>query len=106
MISETLGTELGPLGLRVSTVMLGQVSTQMYANPRALHLPEGSPYEKIAGTIAWQTRGDFNLNNEPADVVARKLARDAISGRVGKIWRGGHGGHRIPDAVAIADEAF
>ncbi|KAL2291395.1 hypothetical protein FJTKL_12801 [Diaporthe vaccinii] len=57
MISESLRIELEPLGIRVMTVMLGQVSTQMYANTPAFHLPEGSPYEKVAGTITSSSGG-------------------------------------------------
>lgn len=92
MISESLRIELEPLGVRVLTIILGQVSTQMYANTPVFHLPEGSPYEKIADTIAIQSRGDLNFNNEPVEVVARNLVRDAIGGRSGKIWRGGLAG--------------
>lgn len=92
MISESLRIELQPLGVRVLTVMLGQVSTQMYANTPAFHLPEGSPYDKIAGTIAIQNRGELNLNNEPAEVVARNLVKDILGGRSGRIWRGGLAG--------------
>lgn len=92
MISESLRIELEPLGIRVLTIILGQVSTQMYANKPAFHLPGGSPYEKIAGAIAMQSRGELNFNNEPAEIVARNLVRDTISGRRGKIWRGGLAG--------------
>lgn len=92
MISESLRIELQPLGIRVLTIMLGQVSTQMYANTAAFHLPEGSSYDKIAGIIASQNRGELNLNNEPAEVTARNLVRDTISGRRGQIWRGGLAG--------------
>lgn len=92
MISESLRIELEPLGVRVLTVMLGQVSTQMYANSPLFQLPEGSPYEKIAETIARSSRGELNLNNEPAELTARNLVRDTISGRRGQIWRGGLAG--------------
>ncbi|KAG8162264.1 hypothetical protein KVR01_008029 [Diaporthe batatas] len=92
MMSETLRMELEPLGVRVMTVMLGQVSTQMYANTPTFKLPEGSPYEKIADIITSSSKGDLNHDNEPADVVARNLVRDAISGRRGQIWRGGLAG--------------
>lgn len=92
MISESLRIELEPLGIRVLTIMLGQVSTQIYANTATFHLPEGSPYDKIAGTIASQSKGELNLNNEPAEVVAKNLVKDTISGRSGQIWRGGLAG--------------
>lgn len=92
MISESLRIELEPLGVRVLTVMLGQVGTQIYANSPLFQLPEGSPYEKIADTIARQSRGELNLNNEPAEVTARNLVRDTIDGRRGQIWRGGMAG--------------
>lgn len=92
MISESLRIELEPLGVRVLTVMLGQVGTQIYANSPVFRLPEGSPYEKIAETIARQSRGELNLNNEPAEVTARNLVRDTIGGRRGQIWRGGMAG--------------
>lgn len=92
MMSETMRIELEPLGVRVMTVMLGQVSTQMYANTPTFRLPEGSPYEKIAAAITSSSKGELNHNNEPAIVVARNLVRDAISGRRGQIWRGGLAG--------------
>lgn len=92
MISESLRIELEPLGVRVMTVMLGQVSTQMYANTPTFRLPEGSPYEKIAGTITSSSKGDLNHNNESAEVVAKNLVRDTISGRRGQVWRGGLAG--------------
>lgn len=89
MMSETMRIELEPLGVRVMTVMLGQVSTQMYANTPTFKLPEGSPYEKIASTITQSSKGELNHNNQPVDVVARRLVHDTISGRRGQIWRGG-----------------
>lgn len=73
MISKTLRLELDLLGMRVMTIMLSQVSTQMYANTQAFLLPEGSPCAKIAGIIASQNKGELNLNYEPADVVAKNL---------------------------------
>ncbi|KAI7773879.1 hypothetical protein LA080_009702 [Diaporthe eres] len=69
MISESLRIELEPLGIRVMTVMLGQVSTQMH-------------YYKLE----WGR--DLN-HNESAEVVARNLVTDTTSGRRGQIWRGG-----------------
>lgn len=89
MMSETMRIELEPLGVRVMTVMLGQVSTQMYANTPTFKLPEGSPYAKIASTITQSSKGELNHNNQPVDVVARRLVHDTISGRRGLIWRGG-----------------
>lgn len=92
MLSETLRVELAPLGVRVLTVMLGQVRTQIYANTPPFRLPEGSPYETIAATIARQDSGALNHNNEPADVAARNLVRDVFGGRTGQVWRGGLAG--------------
>lgn len=92
MMSETLRIELEPLGIRVMTVMLGQVSTQIYANTPPFHLPEGSPYEKIAGVIATQDKGELNSKNESAEIAAKNLVMDTIKGRSGKIWRGGLAG--------------
>lgn len=92
MMSETLRLELEPLGVQVLTIMLGQVKTQIYTNTPVFYLPEGSPYEKIASAIARQDSGEMNLNNESAEVTARNLARDVMSGRSGKIWRGGLAG--------------
>lgn len=92
MMSETLRIELEPLGIRVMTVMLGQVSTQIYANTPPFHIPEGSPYEKVAGVIASQDKGELNLNNESAEIAAKNLVLDTMKGRRGKIWRGGLAG--------------
>ncbi|KAF9768313.1 hypothetical protein IL306_014404 [Fusarium sp. DS 682] len=91
-ISETLKIELEPLGVRVVTAMVGAVNTQIYAGSDVV-LPADSWYKPIEDTIRLQANGTMQLpNNEAVEVTARSIIRDTLSGRRGKIWRGGEAG--------------
>ncbi|KAI9661828.1 MAG: putative secondary metabolism biosynthetic enzyme [Bathelium mastoideum] len=91
-ISETLKMELAPLGVRVVTAMVGAMETKLSDN-REVSLPPGSYYKSIEGTIKKQSRGEMQVSlNEAADVTARNLVKDTLSGRRGQIWRGGEAG--------------
>ncbi|KAI9689619.1 MAG: putative secondary metabolism biosynthetic enzyme [Bathelium mastoideum] len=89
---ETLKMELAPLGVRVVTAMVGAMETKLSDN-REVSLPPGSYYKSIEGTIKKQSRGEMQVSlNEAADVTARNLVKDTLSGRRGQIWRGGEAG--------------
>ncbi|KAM0279896.1 hypothetical protein ACHAQH_004336 [Verticillium albo-atrum] len=91
-LSETLKIELEPLGVRVVTAMVGATNTQIYSN-KDVALPVDSWYKPIEAFIQKQARGALQEpNNEPVEVTARNIVRDTLSGRRGKIWRGGEAG--------------
>ncbi|KAI1098448.1 putative short-chain dehydrogenase/reductase [Jackrogersella minutella] len=91
-LSETWKLELEPLGVRVVTAMVGAVRTQIYAHNKMV-LPQNSYYKPIEDIIGKQARGELQEPfNEPPDVTARNIVRDTLSGRRGKIWRGGEAG--------------
>ncbi|KAM0186532.1 hypothetical protein ACHAPI_011661 [Fusarium lateritium] len=91
-ISETLKIELEPLGVRVVTAMVGAINTQLYAGSDVA-LPADSWYKPIEETIRQQATGVMQTpNNEAVEVTARAIVKDTLSGRRGKIWRGGEAG--------------
>ncbi|KAI1412491.1 putative short-chain dehydrogenase/reductase [Hypoxylon sp. FL1857] len=91
-LSETWKIELEPLGVRVVTAMVGAINTQIYTKTETV-VPRGSYYSPIEDIITKQARGELQEpNNEPVDITARNVVRDTLSGRHGKIWRGGEAG--------------
>lgn len=92
-LSETLRIELGPLGVRVLTAMVGEVETDFYAhNGKGFELPPDSRYKQVEEPIRKQSNGELQVNNEPASVTARNLVEDVVGGRRGQVWRGGVAG--------------
>ncbi|KAF5696823.1 short-chain dehydrogenase [Fusarium globosum] len=91
-ISETLKIELEPLGVRVLTAMVGAINTEIYDGCDVV-LPTDSWYKPIESIIRRQAKGEMQLpNNEAVEVTAASIVRDTLSGRRGKIWRGGEAG--------------
>ncbi|CCT76013.1 related to 1-acyldihydroxyacetone-phosphate reductase [Fusarium fujikuroi] len=91
-ISETLKIELEPLGVRVLTAMVGAINTEIYDGCDVV-LPTDSWYKPIESIIRRQAKGELQLpNNEAVEVTAASIVRDTLSGRRGKIWRGGEAG--------------
>ncbi|KAF5238784.1 hypothetical protein FANTH_10206 [Fusarium anthophilum] len=91
-ISETLKIELEPLGVRVVTAMVGAINTEIYDGCDVV-LPTDSWYKPIEDTIRRQAKGEMQLpNNEAVEVTAASIVKDTLSGRRGKIWRGGEAG--------------
>lgn len=88
ILSETLRLEMEPLGVRVITVMLGGVATQVFAGVEDLKLPEKSYYHSIWEYIDRSSKGLNFTNKQEADVTAKNLVHDIISGRRGYVWRG------------------
>lgn len=92
-LSETLRIEMGPLGVHVVTAMVGEVETDFYTHVQGQDaLPDTSYYKQIEDIIGKQRRGELQVSNEKAEVTARNIAKDIISGRSGQIWRGGVAG--------------
>lgn len=84
-LSETLRLELQPLGVRVATVIVGAVSTNIFANMPAYKLPANSRYGPVEKQIqARATGNDVSGQKDTAEDFARKL--------VGRVLSGGGGG--------------
>ncbi|KAI1780231.1 putative short-chain dehydrogenase/reductase [Hypoxylon cercidicola] len=96
-LSETLRIELEPVGVRVVTAMVGEMSTRIYDHVDSEDgfppsLPEGSWYKPVEDIIRAQGRGQLQLNNEDPRITAQNLVNDTLGGKRGKTWRGGVAG--------------
>ncbi|KAK6069904.1 IBR finger domain protein (short-chain dehydrogenase) [Seiridium cupressi] len=91
-LSETLRIELSPLGVHVVTAMVGEIETEFYGKGASFALPPGSHYKPAEAIIRKQGLGEMQTNNEKAEVTASNLVKDVLSGRTGKVWRGGVAG--------------
>lgn len=85
-LSETLRLELQPLGVRVATVIVGAVSTNIFANMPAYKLPANSRYGPVEKQIqARATGNDVSGQKDTAEDFARKLVGRVLSGASGRI---------------------
>lgn len=92
-LSETLRIEMQPLGVRVITAMIGEVETQIYKKASTPpSLPKSSYYTSIKNLILQQGTGQMQKENEKAEITAKNLVKDVLSGRDGHVWRGGVAG--------------
>lgn len=80
-LSETLRLELQPLGVGVATVIVGAVSTNIFANMPAYKLPANSRYRPVEKQIeARATGNDVSGQKDTAEDFARKLVGRVLSG--------------------------
>ncbi|PLN81898.1 oxidoreductase [Aspergillus taichungensis] len=87
--SETLRLELAPLGVKVTTVMTGLVTSQIFENTQQRHLAETSYYTPAAAEIASLASGHTVMPHAMSTAVyAQRVVDDAIGGRSGVRWRG------------------
>lgn len=85
MFSETLRLELAPLGVRVITLMAGNVQTNISVNAeRPAALPLTSQYLPIEKDIITERKWDEMDRNE----FAKKVVNDVLGGVSGKVWLG------------------
>ncbi|KAI6084565.1 putative short-chain dehydrogenase/reductase [Hypoxylon rubiginosum] len=96
-LSETLRIELEPVGIRVVTAMVGEMSTNIYDHVDSGEgfspsLPKESWYKPVEDIIRAQGRGQLQLNNEDPRITAQNLVNDTLGGKRGKTWRGGVAG--------------
>lgn len=92
-LSETLRLELQPLGVGVATVIVGAVSTNIFANMPAYKLPANSRYGPVEKQIqARATGNDVSGQKDTAEDFARKL--------VGRVLSGGGGGGGASGRIA------
>lgn len=87
-LSETLRLELTPLGVRVITVMAGNVETRFWESRTEFALPPGSMYGPIASTIADAASGRLGGKQLPANVFSRGILNAVEAGRYGLVWEG------------------
>ncbi|KAF3767812.1 NAD(P)-binding protein [Cryphonectria parasitica EP155] len=87
--SEGLRRELAPLGVKVATVMVGGVKTNIHSSHPALSLPEDSFYRPVANRIADRAAGrDAEQYLGPPEDFARGLVDDLLRGASGKVYHG------------------
>jgi 1-acylglycerone phosphate reductase len=84
LLSESLRLELEPFGVKVITVMLGNVKTNM-SDASTLPLPKESRYLAVEDTIK-AAHGKFTF--VPVEVFAKQLVDKVLGGATGKVWGG------------------
>ncbi|KAI5861442.1 oxidoreductase [Durotheca rogersii] len=89
-LSEGLRVELKPFGVKVATVLVGGVDTNIFENAPEYHLPPGSLYKPIEKEI-----GDCATGRDISEGMlgrredfAYSLVKDILGGATGKIFRG------------------
>ncbi|KAK0111513.1 hypothetical protein ONS95_001867 [Cadophora gregata] len=117
-LSEAMGLEMEPLGVRIGTVILGIVKTNFHANMKdqrvessegggegggedeggergdeRYELAEGSYYEGIRHILRDQASGKIQQGNIcTAKEAGRQIVRDAVKGKKGKTYIGSSAG--------------
>ncbi|PYI05887.1 putative short-chain dehydrogenase/reductase [Aspergillus sclerotiicarbonarius CBS 121057] len=91
-MSEMLRIELAPLGVRVLSVVLGEVESKVYSNGLTPKTPVSPYYQSARQCISNGAAGKFVITNESAEICARHVVSDMLSGQSGQIWRGGSAG--------------
>lgn len=89
VLSEGLRRELAPFGVKVATVIVGGVQTNIHKNSPEHHLPPGSLYAPVAAKISDRASGrDITVRMDDPGVFAQHLVRDLMAGASGRIYRG------------------
>ncbi|KAF1998581.1 putative hydroxybutyrate dehydrogenase [Amniculicola lignicola CBS 123094] len=84
LLSEGLRLELKPFGVKVITVMLGNVKTNM-SDASTLPLPKDSRYLAVEDTLK-AAYDKFTF--VPVEVFAKQLVDKVLGGATGKVWGG------------------
>ncbi|KAI2468849.1 oxidoreductase [Annulohypoxylon bovei var. microspora] len=86
-ISECLRLELQPLGIRVVTVNVGTVKTNIFSNaPTHYELPPGSRYGQVEKEIGARVTGnDIPGSKDTPEDFARGLVGKVLGGASGKV---------------------
>ncbi|KAL8939649.1 MAG: hypothetical protein Q9211_002641 [Gyalolechia sp. 1 TL-2023] len=88
ILSETLRLELAPLGVTVTTGMLGNIESNFHANDTWQGLPESSRYKSIESEIARTAEGKIGPNKHKSNDFARLFVGDVLRRTSGMVWRG------------------
>ncbi|KAF2257879.1 oxidoreductase [Lojkania enalia] len=83
LLSETMRLELAPLGIKVITLMTGNVKSHMSDPTACTSLPSTSRYLEIKDKL--DTTGYSNM---PTEKFAKQVVEDMLVGKDGKVWRG------------------
>lgn len=87
--SEGLRREISPFGVKVATVIVGGVKTNIHSNSPEHQLPPGSLYALAGEEISDRATGkDIRVRMDPPEVFAKGLVNDLVNGASGKIYRG------------------
>ncbi|KAF2638840.1 putative estradiol 17 beta-dehydrogenase [Massarina eburnea CBS 473.64] len=87
ILSEGLRLELAPLGVRVLTVMAGNVTSNISENANTITLPEDSYYKPIEKEL----QPPFpKAPDIPTEQFVEWLANKTLAGTTGMIWNGGN----------------
>ncbi|KAL9023105.1 MAG: hypothetical protein Q9196_007385 [Gyalolechia fulgens] len=88
ILSETLRLELAPLGVTVTTGMLGNIESNFHANDTWQGLPESSRYKSIESEIARTAEGKIGPKKHKSNDFARLFVGDVLRRTSGMVWRG------------------
>ncbi|KAF2107813.1 NADPH-dependent 1-acyldihydroxyacetone phosphate reductase [Lophiotrema nucula] len=86
MLSEVLRLELRPLGVKVITLMAGNVATNIAANAPPVEIPQSSVYDPVRSEIG----KEMKYSDQPAASFAKQVVDDVLGGSQGKVYRGGN----------------
>lgn len=84
--SDTLRLELQPLGLKVKTLYMGEVSTPLMAADN-INFGLESIYRSVEDSVKARTNTHLAKTMEPAQ-FAREVAAEVLSGKSATIWKG------------------
>lgn len=88
-ISEGLRLELKPFGVKVVTVLVGAVETQLFDNAPEHHLPPTSLYRPAEKEIGdWATGRDMKGQSGKREDFACALVKDILGGASGRVYCG------------------
>lgn len=80
---------MGPLGVKVLTVVTGVVRTNLARNSAEFKLPQESYYQSIAASIGARARlEDAAASGTEAEVYAESIVRGVLAEMDGTVWRG------------------
>ncbi|KAJ3548354.1 hypothetical protein NM208_g1052 [Fusarium decemcellulare] len=86
--SEVLRLELAPLDVKVVTVIVGSIHTNLMRNSHTPQLPPTSQYLAAEKCFENFRNGVREYNVSEAEELAQSVVGDVLNGATGKIWRG------------------
>ena len=90
--SETLRLELAPFEIKVVTLMLGVVKSNIHANTAEYQMPEGSIYSPINQQIRDIDAGKDDLEAMDPEDFANAFVKELLRGKQGRLWMGKYAG--------------
>jgi 1-acylglycerone phosphate reductase len=88
VISETMRPEMAPLGVRVISLVMGAVTSNLMTNGAIPELSDASPYKPAEKEIVALARGEDGHPCMPTETFAKQVVNDMLGGAQGKLWRG------------------